>query len=111
MVVEKLLSEGDVSVKDIARLGKELSELGRVTSLSDDRLEKLKTIRELEAVEREESGKGEEGEELLLMAKEERENCEAELGSIEEEIIKIMTPKDEADDGGVILEVRAGTGM
>ena len=39
-----------------------------------------------------------------------REECETDLQSIEEEIIKIMTPKDEADDGGVILEVRAGTG-
>ena len=110
VVVENLLAEGDISVKDIARLGKELSELSRVTALSDDRLEKIKTIRELLAVEKEEGAKGDEGEELMLMAKEEREECETDLQSIEEEIIKIMTPKDEADDGGVILEVRAGTG-
>jgi protein subunit release factor A len=36
--------------------------------------------------------------------------AEKQLESIEAEIIKIMTPKDEADDRGIIIEVRAGTG-
>ena len=92
VVVEDTLAKGDISVKDIAKLGKELSELGRVTSLTDDRNE------------------GADGEEMLLLVQEERMECETALAEIEQEIIKIMSPKDEADERGCILEVRAGTG-
>ena len=110
VVVEDTLAKGDISVKDIAKLGKELSELGRVTSLTDDRNEKLKTIADLKSVEKEEEAKGADGEEMLLLVQEERMECETALAEIEQEIIKIMTPKDEADERGCILEVRAGTG-
>lgn len=47
---------------------------------------------------------------MLELAQAERADCEAELASIEEEIVRVMTPKDEADDRNIILEVRAGTG-
>jgi peptide chain release factor 1 len=110
-VVENQLAQADIDVRDIPKLGKELSQLGRITTLTDGRNEKLKTIAELLAVEKEEAAKGAEGADMLQLAQEERVGCEAELAEIEGEIVKYMTPKDEADDRGIILEVRAGTGI
>jgi peptide chain release factor 1 len=110
-VVENQLAQADIDVRDIPKLGKELSQLGRITTLTDGRNEKLKTIAELLAVEKEEAAKGAEGADMLQLAQEERMVCEAELAEIEGEIVKYMTPKDEADERGIILEVRAGTGI
>jgi peptide chain release factor 1 len=110
-VVENQLAQADIDVRDIPKLGKELSQLGRITTLTDGRNEKLKTITELLAVEKEEAAKGAEGADMLQLAQEERMVCEAELAEIEGEIVKYMTPKDEADERGIILEVRAGTGI
>jgi peptide chain release factor 1 len=110
-VVENQLAQADIDVRDIPKLGKELSQLGRTTTLTDGRNEKLKTITELLAVEKEEAAKGAEGADMLQLAQEERMVCEAELAEIEGEIVKYMTPKDEADERGIILEVRAGTGI
>lgn len=110
-MVEGLLAGGDISVKEIAQLGKELSELGRLASLSDERNEKLKSISELAAVEKESAAAGEDGEEMRLLAQEEREATQLELMRVEDDIVSAITPKDEADEKGVIIEVRAGTGM
>jgi peptide chain release factor 1 len=52
----------------------------------------------------------EEEEELSALAREERLECEAELAQIDKQIVLKMTPKDEADERGIVLEVRAGTG-
>ena len=108
--MEGLLAGGDISVKEIAQYGKELSELGRLTVLTDARNEKLKSIAELLAVEKESAAAGEDGEEMRLLAQEEREATEKELTEVEDEIVSALTPKDEADEKGVIIEVRAGTG-
>jgi peptide chain release factor 1 len=110
VVIEDTLASADVTVQEIARLGKELSELGRITTLTDERNEKLKTIKDLLAVEKEEEAKGSEDADMKMMIVEERTECEKQLAELEEEIIRRMTPKDEADERGVILEVRAGTG-
>ena len=48
--------------------------------------------------------------ELALLAQEEREGCARELIQIEERLVRMLTPKDEADERGVVLEVRSGTG-
>lgn len=91
-------------------LGKELSSLGRLKELTDKRTEKTKAIADLIAVEKEASEAGVDGEEMLQLAMEEREQSEKELLEIEDEIVNVVTPKDEVDERNVILEVRAGTG-
>jgi peptide chain release factor 1 len=109
--VETLLSDPDIEVKQIAKLGKEMSSLSRLAALTDERNEKLSIIADLKAVEKEEAAKGtDEGEEMRLMVQEELLDHEKALVELEELIIRVVTPKDEADDKGVILEVRAGTG-
>jgi len=108
--IEESLASADIEPREMAKLGKELSELSRLMVLSDDRLEKLATISDLKSVEEEEISQGTDGEEMLQLAQEERGVVESELEVIEDSIIKLLTPRDEADDGGIVLEVRAGTG-
>jgi len=108
--LEQELSTADLEPRAIAKLGKELSSLGRLIELSNNRLSKLQSISELSAIESEEEAKGPAGEELMLLAREERQVNESELLLIESSIVEILTPKDEADDFGVVIEVRAGTG-
>jgi len=108
--LEQELTTAELEPRAIAKLGKELSSLGRLMELSNNRLSKLQSISELSTIEREEEAKGPSGEELLLLAREERLALEIELQLIESSIVEILTPKDEADDCGVVIEVRAGTG-
>jgi peptide chain release factor 1 len=44
------------------------------------------------------------------MAIAERQDLEKQLFEIEQRLISVITPRDEADERGIILEVRAGTG-
>jgi protein subunit release factor A len=46
--------------------------------------------------------------ELLKMANEEGELCINKLKKLEEQIITQLLPKEEADEGAAILEIRAG---
>lgn len=109
--MEQILATGEISVKEMTSLGKELASLGRLKELTDKRTEKTKAITDLLAVEKEAADAGADGEEMRLLAMEEREQSEKELLEIEDEIVDVVTPKDEVDERNVILEVRAGTGM
>jgi peptide chain release factor 1 len=51
-----------------------------------------------------------EGEEMERLMGEEREVLKADLLSLEEEMKWLLLPHDDADDGGGMLEIRAGTG-
>ncbi|MDP9267805.1 MAG: peptide chain release factor 1 [Acidobacteriota bacterium] len=48
--------------------------------------------------------------ELRAMAQEELTKLESRVGGVEEEIKKLLLPKDPNDDKNVVLEIRAGTG-
>jgi peptide chain release factor 1 len=48
--------------------------------------------------------------ELEELAKTEIEELDKNIVEIEESLVAELTPKDEADERGVVLEVRAGTG-
>src|SRR3954471_14833002 len=48
--------------------------------------------------------------ELRAMAQEELTALEARVGGVEEEIKKLLLPKDPNDDKNVVVEIRAGTG-
>ena len=89
----------------LRRLGKEYSDLGRTVELIQERDGFLESIAELEGM-----GEDEEEEELVELAKEELVDQQAKLLETEESLIDLMTPRDAADDRGVVVEVRAGTG-
>ena len=41
----------------------------------------------------------------------EQDDLDDKLFELDEKIVEILTPKDDADERGVVLEVRAGTGV
>ncbi len=49
-------------------------------------------------------------EEMRSMARDEQHRLEEELEALEQELQKLMLPRDERDDCSVYLEIRAGTG-
>lgn len=88
--------------RDIARIGKRLSEL-----------EELKTMLvEYDACQRAIAfARASEGDsEMRELAEEEAETARERLPSLEREMQSFLVPRDPADDRNVILEVRAGTG-
>ena len=47
---------------------------------------------------------------MALLARGEITDAEEKLHEIEDMIVIALTPRDEVDDRGIVLEVRAGTG-
>lgn len=88
--------------KEIARVGKRLSELRPLLALIEDFDRAQKAIAFVS------EAKGDP--EMEAMAEEEAAQARERLPQIEEEMRKFLIPKDPDDDKSVILEVRAGTG-
>jgi peptide chain release factor 1 len=89
----------------IRRLGRELSRMEPV----------VEAYRRLEETRRELAGAremrdAETDEELRGMARDEIERLEADETRLVEELKVLLLPRDPADDGNVILEIRAGAG-
>lgn len=85
--------------------------MGNYVELAEKRKELESNVKELvdmESHEREQET--DEGDEMAALAAEERKKLQIQLQHVEHEIVRILTPKDEADDRGIVLEVRSGTG-
>lgn len=107
-----MLSSANLETSDLAKFGKEMSSLGKIIAVTNGRLDVVKSIADLEAVELDELNKGDKADQdIIALANEEKQELKAKLLEIETEIIDILTPKDEADSRSVVLEVRAGTGI
>jgi peptide chain release factor 1 len=102
--------EGNLEPKEIAELGREISRLSKIVPFIEARDEKLKELSDLKSIENEEKSKGEYHSEMLELAIEERKEVETKLEQIEKKLMAVITPNDEDNDRGVIMEVRAGTG-
>ena len=92
--------------KDIARLSKEFAGLDPVVAT-------INTLREAEeelAGLREMLSDGSEDQEMASLAREEIAELEPKIEDLEQTLKVQLLPKDEADDKGVIIELRAGTG-
>ena len=92
--------------KDIARLSKEFAGLDPVVAT-------INTLREAEeglAGLREMLSDGSEDQEMASLAREEIAELEPKIEELEQTLKVQLLPKDEADDKGVIIELRAGTG-
>jgi peptide chain release factor 1 len=102
---ELALPETSTNPDAIRRLGRELSRMEPV----------VEAYRRLEETRRELAGAremrdGETDEELRGMARDEIERLEADETRLVEELKVLLLPRDPADDGNVILEIRAGAG-
>lgn len=88
--------------KEIARLGKKVSDLEPFVDLFNQYESALKAI--------EFANTTIENDELKELAELEAEEAEEKILTLEEQLKTYLIPKDEDDDKSVILEVRAGTG-
>ena len=89
----------------IRRLGREMSRLEPVVSA----VRRLETTRHELAGARE-MRDGETDEELRAMARDEVARLEADETRLIDELKVLLLPRDPADDGNVIMEIRAGAG-
>lgn len=54
--------------------------------------------------------RGPEGDEMVLLVKGEIEQATSTMVELEAKIVLALTPRDDADERGIVLEVRPGTG-
>jgi peptide chain release factor 1 len=113
VILDKLSTDSQLSNDDLTTLGKRSSQIAPV-------VERLSTIESLE----EETGglielldqmkpaasNDADEKELREMAEIEIEENAEKIEALESEILILLVPKDEIDDKGVVLEVKAGTG-
>jgi peptide chain release factor 1 len=105
------LLAGDLSNDQLIILGKEFSELSPLMSLVEEREARLTSIAELRLIEDEEHRNGANADqEMIELSKAERKEFELKLTQTENNIVSMLTPRDEHDDRNIVLEVRAGTG-
>ena len=102
---ELMRPESLADPSEIRRLGKELARLEPVVA-AFRRLEETR----VELVGAREMRDGESDEDMRTMAREEIERLETAEAALVEELKVLLLPRDPADDGNVILEVRAGAG-
>lgn len=102
--VSKRMQDQDVltNPKEIAKLGKRLSELEPLTGLLAEYDAAQEAIRF--------AAEPHEDPEMKTMADEEAATARTMIQELEEKMKTFLLPKDPDDDKGVIVEVRAGTG-
>lgn len=113
--LETQLVQNQVPSKDLAKVSREHSELSKAVDVINELEQKQVEEQELRQVI-EEAGSSaarkqdENDEELVQMAYEELPEVEQEVQRLQDEVRRLLLPKDEADVRDAILEVRAGTG-
>ena len=103
-LTEELTREQDT--EKIITLSKELSSLEDVVQLGRSYLSAKEQMLQAEEMMNDST----QDQELKQMATEEFYRLKEELPKMEHEMQLLLLPKDEVDDRGVVLEVRAGTG-
>ncbi|GJP35392.1 hypothetical protein CLOM_g19906 [Closterium sp. NIES-68] len=121
--LEELLSQPDTSADDLARAGKEMSELAPAVAIALELQKKTKELEDLHALLRgqeqhyKEDKEGAEGktegdreddEELRAMVEEEAGVVGRAREALLRSAVRRILPRDEADSRGCILEVREG---
>jgi len=105
------LTEHDLKPVDLMTLSKEYASLSAIVELIETRRDLKSSERDLLALEQESlKGRDAADEEMLEMARSERGLTAEQVVAAEATIIELLTPRDEADERSVVLEVRAGTG-
>ena len=105
--IELLITDPAViaDMRRFVKLNKEYKELG---ALMEARTRYMQLTRQLD--EAKELFATETDAEMREMAREEIDQCETQLPTLEEEIKLLLVPADPEDDKNVIMEIRGGTG-
>jgi peptide chain release factor 1 len=100
------LASGSLPPKEIIKLTKEASSLTPLVHAFQEFEAKYQELNGLQAMLDESKNDPE----LQAMTKEEITSCSAAVKDYEKSLILKLLPKDEADEGDAIIEIRAGTG-
>ena len=106
-LVAALVADPPPPSAEIARINKELARAERVVRAYAAVKERRDETASLEQVIAESTGVDAE---MMQMAEDELATLEETTPALEETLAHLLLPADEADDSGVILEVRAGAG-
>ncbi len=104
-VIQAELNQG-VNQAKFAKLSKEFADLTPIVEAVQELRRAQSELAELSAMAKD-SGSDRE---MAALAAQEIEELEPKIEALEEKLRILLLPKDSADDLGVILEVRAGTG-
>ena len=105
-LLASLVADPPPKSSDIARINKELARAERVVRAYASVKEQRDEIASLETVIAESASDAE----MAQMAKDELDELAEALPQLEQTLAHLLLPADDADDAGVILEVRAGAG-
>jgi len=103
----RLLSDPDVINKQdkLREYSKEHSDLTPIVNAYRDYRDLESQLNDVEAMLREEKDN-----EVLTMIREEKDSLQAKMADREEELKRLLLPKDPMDEKNTIIEVRSGTG-
>ena len=108
--VGELLSDSTTTNQQLMTLGKEYAELSSIVEMILKREELISAVKDLTTLSTVSETSNDEEKELAEMADMERIEILEQKAEVEAAIIHKLTPKDEADEKNIVLEVRAGTG-
>eukprot|EP00752_Nemacystus_decipiens_P007340 g6566.t1 len=109
-IVESM-TKGEVPVRDMGRVGKELGRLEAVLEKQAKVEDKTAEIQDLEEMMlMSNAGGGEADKEMHNIAKEELAECTAALDKLRLDLTSLLLPRDEGDSKNALLEVRSGSG-
>ncbi|CAB1108212.1 unnamed protein product [Ectocarpus sp. CCAP 1310/34] len=109
-IVESM-TKGEVPVREMGSVGKELGRLEAVLDLQAKVEEKVAEIQDLEEVmQATNAGEAEADREMHGIAKEEHADCTAALEKLRLDLTSLLLPRDEGDSKNALLEVRSGSG-
>lgn len=104
-------NDGSFSADKITKLSIELAELEPKVTAVRELQQQQEAVKELDELIDEQTHSDEaDAAELRHMAEEERRELLEAIAKLEQEVVRLMLPRDEADDKSSILEIRAGTG-
>ena len=105
--VGRLLSDPEIASnpEKVRRYSKEHSDLTPVVEAYRNYRSLQDQMEDVEAMIREEKDP-----EVVTLAREEKEGLAKEMDRLEEELKKLLLPKDPLDDKNILIEIRAGTG-
>ena len=103
-LTRELMNVGD-DYQRAAELGKERADIEPIVQKAREYREARSQLEEARAMM-----EMEEDAEMRALAKDEAESLEKQIAALENDIKRLLIPKDPRDDKNVIMEIRAGTG-
>ncbi|KAE9340981.1 Peptide chain release factor 1 [Phytophthora fragariae] len=104
-------NDGSLSSDKITNLSIEMAELEPKVVAVRELQSQQKAVDELDEMIAEQTGSDDlDAAELRQMARDERRELQESIARLEGDVVRLMLPRDEADEKSSIIEIRAGTG-